>query len=138
MQNTRFHLAINVTDLDLACEFYAPCLGCVQGRRTSSWVDFNFFGHQLSLHLGQVLPVKNTGKVAGIDVPMPHFGAILSIDAWQAVAKKLQNAHVSFVIPPTLRFAGKPGQQQTMFFFDPFGNPIELKGFFDDNEIFNQ
>ncbi|MCZ2723455.1 VOC family protein [Marinomonas sp. 15G1-11] len=132
-----FHLAFNVTDLDTACEFYSNILGCQQGRKTDSWVDYNFFGHQLSLHLGQPFHVEATGKVDNIAVPMPHFGAILSFPHWNQLAQKLQNLQLDFIIAPSIRFEGQAGEQHTMFFTDPFGNPIELKSFADPEQVFN-
>jgi uncharacterized protein len=126
-----FHLAINVTDLDQARAFYGGVLGCVEGRSTHTWVDFNFFGHQLSLHLGSPFAIAATGIVGEHKVPMPHFGAVLEMQAWQALAQKLTDAGQSFVIAPTIRFEGTAGEQHTMFFSDPSGNPIEIKGFSD-------
>jgi len=126
-----FHLAFNVTDLDKACDFYTNVLHCQQGRRSDSWVDYNFFGHQLSLHLGETFAVQNTGLVDGDAVPMPHFGVILPFEQWQELAAELERQLLDFVIAPTVRFAGEPREQHTMFFLDPFGNPIELKGFAD-------
>lgn len=124
-----FHLAFNVTDLDLARRFYGGVLGCQEGRSTDTWVDFDFFGHQISLHLGEPLKTALTGHVGEHLVPMPHFGLILQRADWQAMADRLVDAAVNFVIEPHLRFAGQPGEQWTMFFLDPFGNPIEVKGF---------
>jgi len=124
-----FHFAFNVTDLDAARRFYGGVLGCTEGRSTETWVDFDFFGHQISLHLGQPFPTANTGHVGDKLVPMPHFGLILEQPAWQALADRLSAAGTDFVLPPQLRFAGQPGEQWTMFFRDPFGNPIEVKGF---------
>lgn len=132
-----FHMAFNVLDIDRACEFYGDILGCTQGRRADSWVDFDFFGHQLSLHLGEPFCVKNTGQVDGIAVPMPHFGIILQLADWQHLADKLLAKQVSFVIKPCRRFAGKVGEQHTMFFYDPFGNPIEIKGFENLDKVFD-
>lgn len=126
-----FHLAINVTDLAAARHFYGALLGCEQGRSTATWVDFDFFGHQLSLHLGTPLTTAPTGHVGEHMVPMPHFGVVLALDAWRALSDRLQQSNVAFVIPPTVRFAGEPGEQHTMFFLDPFGNPLEIKGFRD-------
>lgn len=136
MSKSRFHLAYHVTDLDEARAFYAGLLGCAEGRSTDTWVDFDFFGHQISLHLGKPFPVANTGKVGEHMVPMPHLGVILSKAEWDALAAKLQSAQIEFVIEPTTRFAGEPGEQSTMFFFDPSGNPIEVKGFADFDGIF--
>lgn len=124
-----FHLAYNVTDLDAARRFYGGVLGCREGRSTATWVDFDFFGHQISLHLGTPFATANTGHVGDKLVPMPHLGVILETPDWQALAARLQAAGTEFVLPPQLRFAGQPGQQWTMFFRDPFGNPIEVKGF---------
>ncbi|MDP3520760.1 MAG: VOC family protein [Hydrogenophaga sp.] len=124
-----FHFAFNVTDLDAARRFYGGVLGCTEGRSTATWVDFDFFGHQISLHLGQPFPTANTGHVGDKLVPMPHFGLILEQPAWQAMADRLTAAGTDFVLAPQLRFAGQPGEQWTMFFRDPFGNPIEVKGF---------
>jgi extradiol dioxygenase family protein len=124
-----FHFAFNVTDLDAARRFYGGVLGCTEGRSTETWVDFDFFGHQISLHLGTPFPTANTGHVGHVLVPMPHFGLILEQPAWQAMADRLSAAGTDFVLAPQLRFAGQPGEQWTMFFRDPFGNPIEVKGF---------
>lgn len=131
-----FHLAINVDDLDAARAFYGGVLGAVEGRSTASWVDFDFFGHQLSLHLGPVLETRDTGKVGDHMVPMPHFGVILTMADWDALAERLEGAGIDFVIPPSRRFEGQPGAQNTMFFRDPSGNPIEVKGFADSAGIF--
>ena len=124
-----FHFAFNVTDLDVARRFYGEVLGCRAGRSTDSWVDFDFYGHQISLHLGEPLKTAPTGHVGAHLVPMPHFGLILQRADWQAMAERLRAAGVGFVIEPQLRFAGQAGEQWTMFFLDPFGNPIEVKGF---------
>jgi len=132
-----FHFAFNVTHLETACHFYSEVLGCEAGRRAETWVDYNFFGHQISLHLGEPLTASATGLVDNVKVPMPHFGAILSLPDWQLLAERLQRKHVEFIIEPCLRFAGEAGEQHTMFFLDPFGNPIELKGFADLNKVFD-
>ena len=124
-----FHFAFNVTNLDEARRFYGEVLGCREGRSTDTWVDFDFFSHQISLHLGEPLRTAPTGRVGDHMVPMPHFGLVLQKDDWQAMAGRLQAAGVSFVIEPHLRFAGQSGEQWTMFFLDPFGNPLEIKGF---------
>lgn len=124
-----FHLAFNVTDLDLARRFYGDVLGCAEGRSTTTWVDFDFAGHQLSLHLGEPLKTALTGHVGEHLVPMPHFGLVLGLPDWQAMAERLQAANTAFVLAPQVRFEGEPGEQWTMFFYDPFGNPMELKGF---------
>lgn len=133
---TIFHLAYNVQSLAQARAFYGGLLGCSEGRSTDTWVDYNFFGHQLSLHLGEPFETRNTGHVGPHLVPMPHLGVILTQDAWRTLADHLTAQNVDFVIPPVTRFAGEPGEQSTMFFRDPFGNPIEIKGFADMDGIF--
>ena len=124
-----FHLAYHVRDLDEARRFYAGVLGCREGRSTATWVDFDFFGHQISLHLGEPFATTDSGQVGEHRVPMPHLGVIVEHADWQALAQRLRDAGTAFVIEPTLRFAGQPGEQWTMFFRDPSGNPIEIKGF---------
>ena len=124
-----FHLAFNVCDLDVARRFYGGTLGCAEGRSAPTWVDFDFFGHQISLHLGEPFATARTGQVGEHRVPMPHFGVILELPAWQALAARLKEHGVQFIIEPTLRFEGQPGEQWTMFFVDPCGNPLEIKGF---------
>ncbi|MCE1194172.1 MAG: VOC family protein [Acidovorax sp.] len=124
-----FHLAFHVTDLDAARRFYGGVLGCREGRSTDTWVDFDFFGHQISLHLGRPFETTLTGRVGDHLVPMPHLGVILELPDWQALAARLQAAGTAFVMEPQVRFAGQPGEQWTMFFRDPSGNPLEIKGF---------
>ncbi|WBY00178.1 VOC family protein [Ramlibacter tataouinensis] len=124
-----FHLAFHVTDLDEARRFYGGVLGCAEGRSTDTWVDFDFEGHQLSLHLGTPFATTRTGRVGDQLVPMPHFGLVLELPQWQAMAQRLRDAGTAFIIEPHLRYAGQPGEQWTMFFCDPCGNPIEVKGF---------
>lgn len=131
-----FHLAINVRDLGEAREFYSGLLGAVEGRSTDTWVDFDFFGHQLSLHLGPLLATQATGKVGDHRVPMPHFGVVLPLADWRALEGRLTQRGLDFVIAPTVRFEGQPGEQWTMFFLDPSGNPIEVKGFADMGGVF--
>ena len=131
-----FHLAINVADLDAARAFYGGVLGCAEGRSTETWVDFDFFGHQLSLHLGAPFATAATGRVGQHMVPMPHFGLVLKLDRWRRLARRLEAAGIAWVIPPSVRFEGRPGEQWTMFFTDPFGNPIEVKGFPDMSGVF--
>lgn len=131
-----FHLAYHVTDLDQARAFYGGLLGCREGRSTDTWVDFDFFGHQISLHRGTPFRTADTGKVGDHMVPMPHLGVILDMETWTALADRLEQAGIDFVIPPTVRFKGEPGEQSTMFFRDPSGNPIEVKGFADTSGIF--
>lgn len=131
-----FHLAIHVTNLDEARRFYGGVLGCEEGRSTDTWVDFDFFGHQLSLHLGTPFPTTRTSKVGDHMVMMPHMGAVLRLDDWKALAARLEDAGIKFDIPPLIRFEGEPGEQRTMFFFDPSRNPIEIKGFADFDGLF--
>jgi len=134
--NALFHLAYHVTDLDAARGFYGGVLGCQEGRSTATWVDFDFFGHQISLHLGTPFTTANTGKVGDHMVPMPHLGVVLPLPQWKALAERLQAASIGFVLPPSVRFEGEPGEQWTMFFRDPSGNPIEVKGFADFDQVY--
>ncbi len=136
LMRSLFHFAFNVTDLNIARQFYGEVLGCQEGRSTDTWVDFDFYDHQISLHLGEPFPTAATGHVGEHLVPMPHFGLILQLADWQAMAERLQAAGVRFVIEPHLRFAGEPGEQWTMFFLDPFGNPMEVKGFADLTTVY--
>jgi extradiol dioxygenase family protein len=130
---TPFHLAIPVHDLAAARNFYGGLLGCREGRSAADWVDFDFFGHQLVCHAvtggGSDRPVHNA--VDGHDVPVPHFGMVLEMPDWEALAKQLKAAGVAFVIEPTIRFKGRPGEQATMFLTDPSGNALEFKAFRD-------
>jgi extradiol dioxygenase family protein len=124
-----FHLSIHVHDLQATRQFYGGVMGCIEGRSTDSWVDFDFFGHQLSFHLGAPFPTTRTGLVGDTLVPMPHFGLVLALPDWQALAERLQTAGVAFVMEPQIRSTGQSGEQWTMFFLDPSGNPLEVKGF---------
>ena len=130
-----FHLAIRVRDLGGARAFYGGLLGCREGRSSDAWVDFDFFGHQLVCHVvapaGAMLPESACNPVDGHDVPVPHFGLVLEMEAWEALARRLQAAGVDFVIPPQLRFRGQRGEQATMFLSDPSGNALEFKAFRD-------
>lgn len=131
-----FHLAYNVTSLEESRAFYIDLLNCKEGRSTDTWVDLDFFGHQLSLHLGKPFEVQNTGKVGKHIVPMPHLGIILEKSIWDKLAENLINAKINFIIEPSSRFVGEPGEQHTMFFKDPSGNPIEIKGFKNIDKVF--
>jgi len=131
-----FHFAFHVLDLDDAREFYSGALGATEGRSTETWVDFDFFGHQLSLHLGTPFTNAATGKVGDHMVPMPHFGVVLPLDEWTELAGRLEERQTDFILAPSVRFKGEPGEQWTMFFRDPSGNPIEIKGFAADSGIF--
>jgi extradiol dioxygenase family protein len=128
-----FHLAIRVRDLDEARKFYGEILDCDEGRSSSEWVDFNFFGHQLVCHLSDKYPdaTKDTASnvVDGHGVPVPHFGAVLDFFYFDVLEQELRIAKVPFVIEPHVRFKGQPGEQRTMFFLDPSGNAIEIKAF---------
>jgi len=124
-----FHFSFKVNDLDAARSFYGGVLGCREGRSTHSWVDFDFFGHQLSLHLGTPFTTERSGRVGDTLVPMPHFGLVLALPDWEALFRRLSASGIEFIMEPQLRFAGEPGEQWTMFFLDPCGNPIEIKGF---------
>ncbi|MEL6691016.1 MAG: VOC family protein [Pseudomonadota bacterium] len=133
---TPFHLAINVRDLDEARTFYCGMLGAEEGRSAPTWVDVSLFGHQLSLHIGEPLVTARTGRVGEALVPMPHFGVVLRLEDWRATAERLTEAGADFILKPQVRFEGEPGEQWTMFFEDPSGNPIELKGFASEEAIF--
>ncbi len=128
---TPFHLAIPVNDIHAARAFYGGLLGCAEGRSSDQWIDFNLFGHQLVCH--QVPSVARqeapTNPVDGHDVPVPHFGVVLNMGTWRALAEKLKAADIQFVIEPYIRFEGAPGEQATMFFRDPSGNALEFKAF---------
>jgi extradiol dioxygenase family protein len=132
----RFHLAIPVDDLAAATQFYGTVLGLEQGRSAEKWVDWNLTGHQLVTHLApeRVRPIHN--PVDGHDVPVPHFGLILSVPGFQALAGRLTGAGVEFVIEPYVRFEGETGEQWTMFLLDPAGNALEFKAFADDSQVF--
>ena len=127
-----FHLAIRVRDITEARRFYGHLLGCPEGRSATTWVDFDFFGHQLVCHVAASYPAiseESSNAVDGHDVPVPHFGAVLEIPEFNALSAKLREAGVQFVIEPYTRFKGETGEQSTMFFLDPSGNAIELKAF---------
>ncbi|MDG1803021.1 MAG: VOC family protein [Paracoccaceae bacterium] len=134
---TPFHFAFNVLDLDATREFYSGVMGAVEGRSTDTWVDFDFFGHQLSMHLGEPMKTAATGRVGDHMVPMPHFGIVLPLDQWTELAGRMEDAQTDFVIAPSARFRGEPGEQWTMFFRDPSGNPIEVKSFANMDGVFD-
>ena len=135
-----FHLAIQVRDIDEAREFYGNFLGCPEGRSSESWVDFDLYGHQFVCHLNPGLKdaadAAHKNPVDGHGVPVPHFGVVLEMDAWEALAEKLKSHGVKFEIEPYIRFKGEPGEQATMFFHDPAGNALEFKAFRDEAQIF--
>jgi extradiol dioxygenase family protein len=125
-----FHLAFPVHDLAVARQFYGELLGCSEGRSSNEWVDFNFYGHQIVAHLApDECGHKQTSAVDGHNVPVRHFGAILSLPEWDILAERMKAAGTKFVIEPYVRFRGEPGEQATMFFLDPSGNAIEFKAF---------
>jgi len=132
-----FHLAIPVDCLDKARNFYGSKLGFEEGRSDDHWIDYNFFGHQLVCHIGE-LNKSNNNEVDGKDVPIPHFGIILEWGDFDSFSSKLKTENINFIIEPYLRFSGLPGEQKTMFFKDPFGNALEFKSFKQDSEIFNK
>ena len=134
-----FHLAIPVDSLTDARAFYGELLGCTEGRSSEYWIDFNFFGHQLVVHLDQ-RDDRNTTRlenpVDGHGVPIPHFGIVMDMDDWKTFRDRLQAAAVQFVIEPTIRFQGKTGEQATLFFRDPAGNNLEIKAFARVDQLF--
>ena len=132
-----FHLAFPVHDLEAARTFYGGLLGCPEGRSAADWIDFDFFGHQIVAHLVERKEeVAGSNRVDGHDVPVPHFGAVLAMGEWQELADRLVAAGVEFVMEPTIRFQGAPGEQATMFFRDPSGNAIEIKAMRDPSGLF--
>lgn len=132
-----FHLAFPVHDLEAARAFYGKLLGCPEGRSAPEWIDFDFFGHQIVAHLTPGMePRRHSNPVDGHDVPVPHFGAVLDMADWTALAERLGAAGTEFIIEPTVRFRGQPGEQATMFFLDPSGNAIEIKAMRDPGNLF--
>lgn len=132
-----FHFAFFVRDLESTRRFYGEVLGCPEGRSTETWVDFDFFGNQISAHTtGSVMPTRNTGQVDGIAVPMPHFGAVLAWSDFEGVAARVRGAAMTFVLEPRTRYPGQPGEQATMFLLDPSGNALEFKSFKHPEHLF--
>lgn len=131
-----FHLAFPVHDLHAAREFYGGIMECPEGRSSDHWIDFNLYGHQIVTHLSTKVSEKVSNHVDADDVPVPHFGIILPIEEWRALAEKLRSSGVQFIIEPKIRFAGEVGEQATMFFLDPSGNALEFKGFRDFSSVF--
>jgi len=137
MDIPRFHLAFPVRDLEEARAFYGGLLGCPEGRSSDEWIDFDFYGHQIVAHLApQEAGHRATNDVDGEHVPVRHFGVILNLPEWEALAERLRAAGTRFVIEPYVRFKGQPGEQATMFFLDPSGNALEFKAFADDAMVF--
>ena len=134
-----FHLAIPVNDLNHTAEFYEEILQCKRGRFSDQWIDYDFFGHQLVLHMKHTADNTenvDSNPVDGHDVPIPHFGVVLKWDDWHQLADRLKEHHIDFVIEPYIRFKGKIGEQATMFFKDPSNNALEFKAFKDISQLF--
>ena len=132
-----FHLAFPVDDLPAARHFYGELLGCPEGRSADDWVDFDLNGHQIVAHLApESVRERATNPVDGDDVPVPHFGLVLPMNEWKGLAERLQAAGVEFVIAPTIRFEGEPGEQATMFLLDPAGNALEFKAMANPANLF--
>jgi hypothetical protein len=132
-----FHFAIPVKNLKTCRDFYRRILNCREGRSTENWVDFDFFGHQLVIHQkDDYTPQRITNPVDGFDVPVPHFGVVLTWDDWHSLADRLKAHNTVFVIPPCIRFEGKAGEQATLFFNDPENNALEFKAFKDIRQLF--
>jgi extradiol dioxygenase family protein len=137
MSTPPFHLAFPVDDLAAARRFYGDLLGCPEGRSADHWVDFDLHGHQIVAHLApEAVRARATNPVDGEDVPVPHFGLVLPWAEWKALAARLEEAGTDFVIPPTVRFEGEPGEQATMFLLDPAGNALEFKAMADPANLF--
>lgn len=133
-----FHYAFKVKDLAGTKHFYIDILGCEEGRSSATWIDLNFFGHQLSAHISDNIPsLDYCGKVDGVSVPIPHFGCVLNMEQFIEIQKKLEKNDVDFLINPQKRYFGQAGEQMTMFVFDYSGNPIEFKAFSDEEKIFS-
>ena len=132
-----FHLAFPVDDLAAARAFYGGLLGCPEGRSAEKWIDFDLHGHQIVTHLApEQVRQRTTNPVDGENVPVPHFGLVLSMDEWKRLSERLQDAGTEFVIAPTIRFEGQPGEQATMFLLDPAGNALEFKAMADPAKLF--
>jgi extradiol dioxygenase family protein len=131
-----FHLAFPVRNLAEARTFWGGVIGCPEGRSAEDWVDFDFYGHQIVAHSAPDRQVEASNPVDGHDVPVPHFGVVLAMDDWEALAGRLTAAGLDFVVEPHIRFRGQAGEQATMFFRDPSGNAIEMKAFADLGQLF--
>lgn len=132
-----FHYAFKVKDIKSTRKFYVEILGCKEGRSTENWIDFDFFGNQLSAHVSSNLPeLDYCGKVDGVSVPIPHFGCLLSKEAFENIQKKLELHEIKFILKPQKRYEGKVGEQMTMFVLDYSDNPIEFKMFKNESEVF--
>jgi extradiol dioxygenase family protein len=135
MSLPRFHLAVPVDDLTTAAQFYGDLLACERGRSSEAWIDWDLRGHQLVTHVAPAAS-RASNPVDGHDVPVPHFGLLLTVPEFHVLADRLRAAGTSFVIEPHVRFAGQPGEQWTMFLTDPAGNALEFKAFADDAQVF--
>ena len=132
-----FHLAFPVSSLESARAFYGALLGCPEGRSSDTWIDFNLYGHQIVAHLApDEVGHRRTSAVDGDEVPVRHFGVVLSMEEWEALARRLREQGVRFIIEPHIRFKGEVGEQATMFFLDPSGNALEFKAFADPARLF--
>ena len=137
MNLSPFHLAIPVKEIDETRSFYREVIGCTEGRSSDHWVDFDFYGHQLVIHISENVNKKlSSNAVDGHDVPVPHFGIVLPWDEWEALAERIRKSNITFVIEPYIRFEGEVGEQATMFFQDPSGNNLEFKAFKDLSQLF--
>lgn len=133
-----FHYAFKVKDIASTRKFYVDILGCEEGRSTENWIDFNFFGNQLSAHVSGNFPeIDYCGKVDGISVPIPHFGCLLKSDQFKQIQRRLETENVEFVVKPYTRYEGKVGEQLTMFVFDFSGNALEFKSFSNESDVFS-
>jgi extradiol dioxygenase family protein len=136
-----FHVAVPVHDLTAARDFYGRLLGCPEGRSAPEWVDFDLFGHQFVCHLSARVgagELSDSNVVDGHDVPVPHYGVVLSWSEWERLAARLTDAHAKFIIEPTVRFVGQPGEQATLFLCDPSGNALEFKAMRDEANLFTR
>ena len=132
-----FHLAIPVSNLEESVAYYKDTLGLREGRSSNKWADFDFFGHQLVCHVSDSINEQITNPVDGEEVPVPHFGVVLSIEEFEEFLSQINDKNVDFIIKPTIRFKGEIGEQRTMFFRDPSGNAIEIKAFKDMDNLFS-
>lgn len=133
-----FHLAVPVHNLEACRSFYGKTLGMSEGRSSRNWVDFDFYGHQFVIHYSPEKTKLHYNPVDGDQVPVPHFGVVLDMDSWKALAERLEQHEVEFVIEPTIRFKGEPGEQATLFFLDPAGNALEFKAFKEMGSLFEK
>ena len=132
-----FHFAFKIKDIQSTRHFYVDILGCNEGRSTDRWIDFDFFGHQLSAHISTNIPeLDYCGSVDGVSVPIPHFGCLLSLEQFKEIEERLTAANIKFIVAPQVRYEGKPGEQRTMFVLDFSNNALEFKSFKDEAEVF--